>query len=292
MIEAALMLSGVLLQVQAVKADEKSCPYVLVTTTGERIGALDPPRRDGKPVKFRTCLNGTLTMLPSAEVDWDATGKANASGSAAPANQGPAPLPTRQSLSGLAQQTSLRDADAAVTLNQTLSGKMKIGAREVSLDAAAPFFGKESVAEHLKISAFVADTTGCPGTRARVYGSVKNISRVKLRGLKALVVIGSTRTGDYNGQVQSMDPSDLVPGEESEIFLWLSCDWAQRAASLYRARNQSVVVGLADVAGRIEEVARPDGSNPFETPAAMKTPGPVRTPTASSPLDNVLLKPR
>ncbi len=222
MITTALVLSGVLLQVQALKSSEKVCPHVLVTTAGEHIGSLDLPRRDGKPVKFRTCVNGTLTMLPSSDVDWGATERENAS-RPTPMPSGLAPQPTRQSLSGLAKQTSLRDVDAVVKQNQ-LSGKIKLGSREVSLDDSAPFFGKESVAQYIRLSTFFADTTGCPGARARAYGSVKNISRMKLRGLKALVVIGSLRSGDFNGQVQSMDPSDLVPGEESEIMLWLSCD--------------------------------------------------------------------
>jgi hypothetical protein len=291
MIATALLVSGVLLQVQALHSNEKVCPYVLVTTAGERIGTLDLPKRDGKPVKFRMCANGTLTTFPSTDVDWAATEKVNAS-SPAPPPSGLATVPTRQSLSGLAKHVSLRDAEAAVKQNQTLSGKMKIGDREVSLDDSAPFFGKESVAQYLKLSTFFADTTGCPNTRARAYGSVKNVSRLKLRGLKALVVIGSLRSGAYNGQVQSMDPSDLVPGEESEIFLWLSCDWAQGATSMYRMRNEYVVVFLPDVAGRTEEVARPDGTNPFETPSSTKAAAPPRTPTVPSPLGNAPLKPR
>ncbi|MFI5119823.1 MAG: hypothetical protein ACHQM4_05385 [Thermoanaerobaculia bacterium] len=289
---AALVLSGVLLQVQALKSNEKPCPYVLVTTSGERIGTLDLPKRDGKPATFRMCANRTLTVFPFADVDWGATEKENSSGPAPTPASGLAPQPTRQSLSGLAKQTPLRDADAAVKQNQTLSGKMKIGGREVSLDDSAPFFGKESVAQYLKLSTFLADTTGCPGTRALAYGTVKNVSRVKLRGLKALVVIGSLRSGDYNGQVQSMDPSDLVPGEESQIMLWLSCDWALKAASTYLMRNETVVVILGDIAGRTEEVARPDGTNPFETPASARAASPARKPTAPSPADSSPSKPR
>lgn len=291
MIATALTLSGVLFQAQAPKSGAGTCPYVLVTTAAERIGTLDLPKRDGKPVKFRACDSGTLTMVSAADVDWEATGKANTSGPAPTPASGPAPTP-RQSLSNLAKQTSLRDADALVKQNQTLFGKLKVGGREVSLDETAPFFGKESVARHLKLSAFLADTTGCPGTRARVYGSVKNISQVKLRGLRALVVTGSLRSGEHNGQVQSMDPSDLVPGEESEIFLWLSCDWAQKAVSANRVRYEKVVVMLADVAGRTEDVARPDGTNPFGTPASAPTAARARAPTAAPPLGNAPLKPR
>lgn len=293
MIATALALSGALFQAQpAAKAAGSACPWAIVTTTGERVGSLDLPKRDGKPVKFRVCGGGTLTVLPSADVDWVETGKANAPGQASKPASGPLPEPARRSLSSVAKQTSLRDVDALVKQNETFFGKMKLGGREVTLDDKAPFFGKESVARHLRLSAFLADATGCPATRARVYGSVKNISNLKLRGLKALVVIGSLQSGEHNGQVQSMDPSDLVPGEESEIFLWLSCDWTEKAAPSSRMRGERVVAILADVAGRTEEVARPDGTNPFETPAPSRTIAPARTPTAASPLGNVPVKPR
>lgn len=288
---SALLAAALLFQVQDLRPAAKACPFFVVTTAGERVGALDRPNHDGKPVKFRLCANGTLTMFPARDVNWAATEEANASGPAPAPPSGLAPAPTKASLSGFAKQTSLRDADAAVKRNQTLSGKMKIGGREVSLDDSEPFFGKESVAQYLQLSAFHADAAGCPAQRARAYGSVKNVSRLKLRGLRALVLIGSLKSGDYNGQVQSMDPSDLVPGEESEIFLWLSCDWAGKS-SAFRTRNDAVLVLIADVAGRTEEVARPDGSNPFETPAAVKAAAPPRTPTPSGPYGSAPLKPR
>jgi hypothetical protein len=250
-----------------------------VTIAGERIGTLDLPKRDGKPVKFRMCANRTLTTFPSADVDWGATEKVNASGPA-PTPAGLAPIPTRQSLSGFAKQTTLRDADAAVKQNQAFSGKMKIGGREVSLDNSAPYFGKESVAQFLKLSAFLTDMTGCPGSRALAHGSAKNVSGIKLHGLKALVVIGSMRSGNYNGQVYSMDPSDLAPGEESEILLWLSCDWAQKAMSAYLVDNENAVVLLADVAGRTEEVAHPGGASPSGSPTPARTASPARKPAA------------
>ena len=51
---------------------------------------------------------------------------------------------------------------------------------------------------------------------------------------------------------------------------------------------------IADVAGTTEAVARPDGSNPFETPAPGKTAAPARapTPTPPSPYAGAPLKPR
>ena len=211
---------------------------------------------------------------------------------ASAAASGVPPTPTKPSLSGFAKQTKLRDADEAVKQNQTLSGKMKMGGREVSLDESAPFFGKESVAAYVRLGTFVADTSGCPLSRARAYGTVKNISRFKLRNLRALVVIGSLRSGSANGQVQTMDPSDLVPGEESEIFLWLSCDWAGRSTGSYQVRNDTVVVALPDVAGRTEEVAKPDGTNPFEAPSPSKSPSTARTPAPARPAQSATASPR
>ncbi len=287
---AAVLLFQV--QVQDLRQPATPCPFVLVTTAGERVGTQDRPKNDGKPVKFHACPQGTLTMFAARDVDWPATETANSEGPKATPTPNVPQAPTRASLQGYAKQTSLRDAEAAVKQNQTLSGKMKIGDREISLDDSAPFFGDQSVARYLRLSTFLADTSGCPGTRARAYGSVKNISRMNLRGLKALVLIGSLRSGDYNGQVQTMDPSDLVPGEEAEIFLWLSCDWALRAKSAYRGGRDNVLVVLGDVAGHADEVARPDGSSPFETPAPAKPTPPARTPTPQSPTGNAPLKPR
>ena len=113
MIPAAFVLSGVLLQIQTMKSHEKACPYVIVTTAGERIGTMDRPKRDGKSVTFRMCVNATLSMLPSADVDWGATEKVNASGPAPAPGSGLAPTPVRQSLSGFAGRAKLRDPDGS-----------------------------------------------------------------------------------------------------------------------------------------------------------------------------------
>ena len=113
MTTAAFVLSGILLQIQAMKSNQKACPYILVTTAGERIGTLDLPKRDGKSVKFRMCVNGTLTMFPSADVDWGATEKANASGPAPTPASGLAPTPVRASLSGFARRAKLQDPNGS-----------------------------------------------------------------------------------------------------------------------------------------------------------------------------------
>jgi hypothetical protein len=287
---SGLLLAALLFQVQDLRTVQRDCPFTVVTLAGDRVGSLDPPNHDGKPVRFRLCGSKTLTLLPAADVDWAATDRANSGDAPTPT---PVPVPTvpsRPSLRKLAKDITLRDPDEAVQRNQSLSGKMKVGGREVAFDRSAPFFGSDSVARYLQLSSFHADVSGCPAQRARAYGSVKNISKVKLRGLKALVVIGSLKSGDANGQVQTMDPSDLVPGEEAEILLWLSCDWAGKAAARSPYEGETVLVVLGDVAGRTEEVARPDGTNPFEKPEA-KAASPPKTPTAA-PLGGAPLRPR
>ena len=292
MIATALVLSAVLFQVQALKSNERACPYILVTTAGERLGILDLPKHDGKPVKFRLCANATLSVYPAAGVDWVATERANASGPAPTPASGLAPQPPRQSLSGIANKMQVRDAEGLVKQNEN-SGKLKTASGKEFGFEGRNFFGKESVATYLELGTFLADTSTCPTSRAVAYGVVKNISRVKLRDLKAYVVIGSLNTGQHNGQIQTMDPSNLMPGEEARILLYLSCDFAQgRAGGSSRAADESVVVLLPDLGGKPEALARPDGSNPFETPAPAKTAAPHRTPTASSPLGNAPLKPR
>lgn len=266
----AAPLAGMLFQVQVSMPAARPCPYVIMTTAGERIGSLDLPNHDNRPVKFRLCPNGTLTVIGASGVDWAATEKANAAAAAAPtpaATPGPPPLPTKVTLASMAKQMKLRDADEAVATNSG-AGKMKVGTREMEVDDKAPFFGKESVGPYLKVGTFVSDISGCPASRARAYGTVKNISKFKLRNLRAYVAIGSVKSGDMNGQVQTMDPSDLVPGEESEVLVYLSCDWVEKLSQKFRLKDQGIVVFIVDVAGSAEDVAKPDGSNPFETPAA------------------------
>jgi hypothetical protein len=280
MMTAAFVLSGVLFQVQALKSKEKGCPYVLVTTSGERIGTLDLPKRDGKPVKFRLCANGTLTMFPSADVDWGATEKANASGPAPTLVPTPvlAPTPTPQVLSGIANKMLVRDAEGLVKQNEN-SGKLKTASGKEILFEGRNFFGKDSVASYLELGDFLANTSSCPTSRAVAYGVVKNISRMKLRELKAYVVIGSLRTGQNNGQIQTMDPSNLMPGEEAKIFLYLTCDFTTKSGYYPRGDN-SIVVFLPDVSGKAEELEKPGATSPFEAAAGPSSRSSPPVPTA------------
>lgn len=276
MTTTALVLPLVLLQIQSLKSNEKACPYVLVTETGERIGTMDLPKRDGKPLKFRMCTNGTLTVYPAAGVDWVATEKANASGPAPTPASGLAPQPPRQSLSGIANRMQVRDAEGLVKQNEN-SGKLKTASgKEIEVEGRN-FFGKESVAAYLELGTFVADTSTCPASRAAAYGVVKNISRVKLRDLKAYVVIGSLRTGQHNGQIQTMDPSYMMPGEQSKIFLYLSCDFATQGRTSTNG-DRSIVVLLPDISGKAEDLEKPGGASPFDPGS-----GPIGRPSPPAP---------
>jgi hypothetical protein len=259
MIATALVLSGVLFQVQDLRQKSAPCPYVLVTSAGERLGTLDLPKRGGRNIKLRLCPNGVLVMYAASEVDWEATEKANASPTPVP-SPALAPTPTPQVLSGIANKMQIRDADGLVKMNEG-SGKLKTASgREIAFEGRR-FFGKDSVAEYLELGTFLADTSTCPVSRAVTYGVVKNISRTKLRDLKAYVVIGSMRTGQQNGQIQTMDPSNLMPGEEAKIFLYLSCDFATGGG--YRSDN-SIVVFIPDISGRTEALEKPSGMLPFD----------------------------
>lgn len=277
----AVLVSAALLQVQALKANEGACPYVLVTAAGERIGTLDLPKRDGKPVKFRMCLNRTLALLPSADVDWGATEKANATGPAPTAvPKSPlAPTPTPQVLSGIANKIQVRDAEGLVKQNEGSGKLITASGKEIEVEGRN-FFGKESVAQYLALGTFLADTSTCPASRAVAYGVVRNISQMKLRDLRAYVVIGSQRTGQNNGQIQTMDPSNLMPGETAKIFLYLSCDFAGRGG--YTSSRNDLVVLLPDVSGRTESLEKP-GTTPLfdaaESPGRLSS-SPVSTPTA------------
>jgi hypothetical protein len=265
---SSLLLTALLFQAQSLQRIEKACPYVLVTRSGERIGSMDRPNHDGKPVKFRLCANTTLTLYPAGDVDWDETARANSVGAqptpSASDAAGPGLTPTKATVSGYAKSTPLLDAESAVRKNQ-YAGKMKVGDREYVMDGSTGFFGQDSVTRYLAIGKFVADTAGCPQSLAQAYGIVRNVSTLRLRSLRALVVVGSGRAGEVDGQVQSMSPSELMPGEQAEITLWLPCEFASRSSNA----AETFAVLLSDVAGRTES---------FEKPAPAVTPTPRRSP--------------
>ena len=280
-----LLLATLLFQAQGLQRIEKACPYVLVTTTGERIGTLDRPNHDGKPVRFRHCPTGTLSVYAARDVDWEETERANSAGAQATPSavhmldsMAPTPTPTKATVSGYAKSTPLLDAESAVKKNQAYSGKMKVGDREYVMDGSSGFFGQDSVARYLAIGKFIADTSGCPRTRAQAYGVVKNVSTLKLRSLRALVAVGSLSSGEVGAQIQSMNPSDLMPGEQAEIYLWLSCDFRSRPSSTPAPSyaGESFVVFLPDVAGRAEALEKPDESSSGVVHIPVVTPTPRR----------------
>jgi hypothetical protein len=97
---------------------------------------------------------------------------------------------------------------------------------------------------------------------------------MKLRDLRAYVVVGSRRTGQHNGQIQTMDPSNLMPGEAAKIFLYLSCDFAGRGGSY--SGSSDLVVLLPDVSGRTENLEKPGTTPLFD--AAERPGGPSSSP--------------
>jgi hypothetical protein len=86
---------------------------------------------------------------------------------------------------------------------------------------------------------------------------------MKLRDLKAYVVLGSFRTGQEKGQIQSMDPSSLMPGEQAKIVLGLSCDFATQGGCSCSS-DRSIVVTVPDVSGKVEDLEKSSRTSPFE----------------------------
>jgi len=251
----------------AAGADARRCPHAVVTKTGEKILTLDAVRASGPRVTFRLCSSGTLTAFAAADIDWEATEKADAAMVAAPtpgSSTGPTPKP---SLSTIAKEKKLRSEEELMRLQED-RGTMKVGAsKSFAIDNDAPFFGKESVAEHLSIESLGAFVADCPYDRARVHAEIMNRSRLKIRNLRAAVLIGNIRTGAKNEQIQTTDPENILPGERASIDLYLSCDsLAHGPRGSRQWSSNDIIVLLRDVAGRAEPLARPDPSKPFTFP--------------------------
>lgn len=244
------------------RLEAASPPFVIVTSDGQRIGVLDVPRNTDKMTKFRIYPDGSLSSFPSARIDWKATDAANAA-PASPAKAPPPPTPVGAGprLSALA---STLDIDGARGNTSGDTMKLKSG-KAVDMNDQGPFFGEKSVMDYLGIGALAFSAAGCPVERAVFAGSVTNRSKKKLRDLRALVLLaerGSNRTVE---RMESLDPPNLAPGEEAQLFLYVSCDSAGSGSS---AAYQSYVALLRDVSGTVEELEKPGKESPFApTPA-------------------------
>lgn len=249
--------TGFLLVTLALAAENAAAAprYILVTRSGQRIEATAKPKTSGKNVTFFLTDGNVLTSLAAAEIDWDATEKLNAAPQAPAA---PTPAPTaKPRLADLTAGLHV-DSDKAEARQKAEGTMTKKGDDKVVSVTDGPFFGADSVAKYLEATRLASNLNGCPGQRALVYGSVRNISKLKLRNLKARVLIGDPYTGKKNEQIQTMDPENILPGEEAEIHLYISCGWVSHpeASGVY-------VFFLSDVSGKAEELAKPDGTNPF-----------------------------
>ncbi|MBK9089497.1 MAG: hypothetical protein IPL90_10790 [Holophagales bacterium] len=60
--------------------------------------------------------------------------------------------------------------------------------------------------------------------------------------------------------MESFDPPNLAPGEEAQIFLYVSCDSAVLASA---KAYQSYAAVLRDVSGTAEELQKPGQESPF-----------------------------
>lgn len=257
-IVAVLMLSicvGTFATLEAAEAR-----FVILTTDGQRLDVLDLPRNTDKMTKFRTYQDGRLSSLPSARIDWKATDAANAElANPVPPTATPTPPGRRPRLSGIAGTLDV-DGSRGNTAGDTM--KLKSG-KAVNMNDQGPFFGEKSVLDYLGIGAFAFSAAGCPYERAVVAGSIVNRSKKKLRDLRGLVVLLERGTNRTFERMESFDPPNLAPGEEAEIFLYISCD---------SARSSSFVGILRDISGTAEELEKPGKENPF-APTPTPTPG-------------------
>lgn len=239
-----------------------SPPYVIVTADGQRIGVLDVPRNTDKMTKFRIYPDGSLSSFPSARIDWKATDAANAA-PAAPETVRPSPTPVGAGprLSALA---GTLDVDAARGNTGGDTMKLKSG-KAANMNDQGPFFGEKSVMDYLGFGALAFSAAGCPVERAVFAGSVTNRSKKKLRDLRGLVLLGDRSTGRTVERMESFDPPNIAPGEEAQLFLYVSCDSAN---SRNGAAYQDYVAILRDVSGTVEELEKPGKESPFApTPA-------------------------
>ena len=233
-------------------------PFVIVTADGQQVGVLDIPRNTGKVTKFRVHPDGRLSSFPSARIDWKATDAANTA-LAAPTTVPPSPTPVGAGprLSALAGTLDI-DGGRGNTAGDTM--KLKSG-KAANMNTQAPFFGDKSVMDYLGFGALVFSAAGCPTERAVFAGSVTNRSTKKLRDLRGLVLLAERGTNRTVERMESFDPPNLAPGEEAQIFLYVSCD---------SAGSSSFIALLRDVSGTAEELEKPGRENPF---APTPTPG-------------------
>lgn len=234
-----------------------SAPYVIVTADGQRLEVLDIPRNTEKTTKFRMYPDGRLSSFPSARIDWKATDAAN-SAPAAPTIATPPPTPVGAGprLSALAGTLDI-DGGRGNTAGNTM--KLKSG-KAANMNDQGPFFGDRSVMDSLGIGALVFSAAGCPVERAVFAGSVTNKSKKKLRDLRGLVLLAERSTGRTVERMESFDPPNIAPGEEAQIFLFVSCDsTGLRGGTAY----QDYVAVLRDVSGTAEELEKPSKENPF-----------------------------
>jgi hypothetical protein len=234
-----------------------NAPYVIVTADGQRLEVLDIPRNTDKTTKFRSYPDGRLSSFPSARIDWKATDAANAA-PAAPAIPTPPPTPVGAGprLSALAGTLDV-DGGRGNTAGDTM--KLKSG-KAANMYDQGPFFGEKSVMSYLGIGALVFSAAGCPVERAVFAGSVTNKSKKKLRDLRGLVLLVERGTNRTVERMESFDPPNLAPGEEAQIFLYVSCDSAVLpSAKAY----QNYAAVLRDVSGTAEELQKPGQESPF-----------------------------
>ena len=273
---------------------DRACPFVVITLSGGPIDSFDKPRNTGKMASFRACPGGKTVTYPAKDVDWAATEKANAPRVVA----APTPNPERE-VSGLASGMKTQTVEEMEKRHKEFGQLRTKTGKVVAIDSDYYFAG-DSVAQHLRASRLVANTTGCPDGQMLIFGSVTNVSRLKLRNLRgAMQILAVYRDIDLNQksevlaeQIQSLEPADLMPGEGADLMVQIPCKTIWRGLLTKQTRyqdphyflSQGLVYTLRDIGGKAETLASPDTEPfPMGTPRPKEVSRTAPTPTPGRP---------
>lgn len=245
-------------------------PYLVVTTTGETVKALQKPSVQGKLATILLFPDGNRTTLAASKIDWPATERANA---------GPPPTPTISSwdlenmagdasLKGVAGRTKVDDAKA--TGKATDYGKIKTQTGEsyaVASDGAG--LAANSVMKHVEMT----DVT--IGRYCTATVTLRNVSSFRLKKLEAVFVVPvrlSSKPDDEVDETVAEGLPDLGPGQSIKVRLSVNC---------YGALSSRIT--LRDVTGSTEQAFPAGEVQPYPQSVPLPTQKPAATPKPQAP---------
>ncbi len=278
-----LTLAALLLLLGALPAPAADNPYIVVTTTGERLKVVEKPAVQGKLATLLLFPDGARATLAVAKIDWAATERANA---------GPTPTPALTSW----EKEMVKGNTGVKTLNKVAEGKKvddeKAAARSgdygkiktssgdsyaVATDGAG--LAGNSVLKYAQLVSLTVDASACPFGSGAAVATFRNISALGLKSLKAIFLVARGPGGTSNRNatsVVSVSVPDLSPGAERTIRIYVDC-------SALQAAGMDAVL-FEDLTGSAEQ-AYPYASGDVKPwPAGVPTPAPSKpTPQPARP---------